>query len=255
MGEVPLPLPDLSSPQSWKVRIGVKHPPTFRQVLRYSCPGCTVVTWAETLQFSFPAANAVPGEQPNAKISHVQRKKHFRKASLLKRMRQTVNLSCLASPTAGKVPHFRFPPSVFPTSACHHRKPLTDGPNSHSRAGNPDNPLSLYRNSSHRQASLPTSVYSLIHRSPTIIVATSYLSSFKKVRKNQQQHEARSALFNNASGSCLCQRAGNGLLFSSEKIDFREGHKVAIRVDLPCGPSCPAACSQEQHGPGKAAVR
>ena len=126
MSELPPPLLDLSSPQSFKVRTGVKHLPTFRQVLRYSCPGCGVVTWAEALQFSFPAANAVPGEQPNLKISHVQRKKHFMKTSLLKRMRQTVNLSSSASPTAGKVSHFRFLLSIFSatTESCWQMAPI-----------------------------------------------------------------------------------------------------------------------------------
>lgn len=56
------------------------------------------------------------------------------KQLVLKRMRQTVNLSrsvhSSASPTAGKVSLFGFPPSVFLALVCHHRKLLTDGPDS-----------------------------------------------------------------------------------------------------------------------------
>lgn len=132
-------------------------------------------------------------------------------------MRQTVNLSSSASPTAGKVSHFRFPPSVFSASICHHRKLLTDSPNLHSHAGNPDNQLSLCRNSSHRQASLPTSVCSFIHPSIRIVVAALFKFSLKQNFENQQHHKAHCALFNNASGSCLCQRAGNGLFFFLRK--------------------------------------
>lgn len=120
---------------------------------------------------------------------HMYREKHFRKASLLKRMKQTVNLSNLASPTAGKVSHFRFPPSVFSALICHHRKLLTDSPDSHSHAGNPNNQLSLCRNSSHMQSSLPASVSSLIQPCTSITVAALSKFSFKQNFKNQQHHE------------------------------------------------------------------
>lgn len=187
----------------------------------------------------------------------MHREKHFRKASLLKRMRQTVNLSSSASPTAGKVSHFRFPPSVFSALICHHRKLLTDGPDSHSHAGNCDNQLSLCRNSSHRQASLPSSVCSLTQPSTSIIVAALFQFSFKQNFKNHQCHDLmHSALFNNASGSCLCQRAGNGLFFFlRKKPQTLEKVKVSIKSRPVLYPSCPMPCSQEQCGHGEAAVR
>lgn len=161
---------------------------------------------------------------------HMYREKHFRKASLLKRMKQTVNLSSSASPTAGKVSHFRFPPSVFSASICHHRKLLTDSPDSHSHAGNPNNQLSLCRNSSHTQASLPASVCSLMQPSTSITVAAQNLVLNKISKISSIMSLTHSALFNNAGGSCLCQRAGNGLVFSlRKKPRLQRRAKVSIK--------------------------